>query len=67
MLIMPPSNEDKTQLRIRISNTVLKEIEQYCDWAGIKYKDYFIEQACMFIFNSDNDWKVHKEKHSKTK
>lgn len=62
MLIMPQPNEDKTQFRIRISDSVYKEIEKYCQWAGIKYKDYFIEQACKYIFNTDEDWKKAKEK-----
>lgn len=64
---MPQPNEEKTQLRIRISDTVLKEIEAYCQWADIKYKDYFIEQACKYIFNSDSDWKEYKAKKTKSK
>jgi hypothetical protein len=64
MLIMPQPNDEKTQLRVRISNTVLNEVEQYCEWADIKYRDYFIEQACKYIFNSDNDWKEYKMKSS---
>lgn len=65
MLIMPQPNEEKTQLRIRISDTVLKEIEEYCRWADIKYKDYFIEQACKYIFTTDSDWKKYKDQAKK--
>ena len=61
MLILPEENRKKTQLRVRIGENVFKEIEMYCQWAGIKYRDYFIEQACQYIFANDNDWKKHKE------
>jgi hypothetical protein len=62
---MPQPNDEKTQFRVRISNKITKEIEEYCEWASIKYKDYFIEQACKFIFNSDTDWKEFKSKRNK--
>lgn len=62
MLIMPQPSEEKTQFRVRLSESIYKEIESYCCWAGIKYKDFFIEQACKYIFNSDEDWKKAKEK-----
>lgn len=61
MLIPPPSaNENKIQHRIRLSESVLKEIEAYCAWAGIHFKDYFIEQACLQIFKKDKAWKKNK-------
>jgi hypothetical protein len=61
MLIIPEPSEEKIQFRLRISETVYQEIEEYCQWAGIKYKDYFIEQACKYIFANDEDWKSHRK------
>lgn len=67
MLILPEENKKKTQFRLRISENVYNEITDYCEWAGIKYRDYFIEQACQYIFANDNDWKNHKKKLEKEK
>ena len=59
-LIQPkPLEEEKTQLRIRLKSNICQEIEQYCQWAGIKYRDYFIEQACLFVFKQDKEWQKH--------
>lgn len=61
MLILPEENKKKSQFRLRISENVYREINQYCEWAGIKHRDHFIEQACQYIFAHDADWKKHKE------
>ncbi|CDZ76797.1 hypothetical protein BN59_01073 [Legionella massiliensis] len=64
MLIYQEKENDKIQLRIRLHTSVLKEIEDYCSWAKISYKDYFIQRACEYIFTHDEDWinyKNHKE------
>lgn len=61
MLILPEENKEKTQFRVRIGENVFNEIMRYCEWAGIKYRDYFIEQACQYIFANDEDWKKFKE------
>ena len=60
MLIMPNESKEKTQFRVRMGEDTFKEIENYCHWAGIKTKDYFIERACQFIFSNDKDWKNFK-------
>lgn len=60
MLIIPEPNSQKSQVRLRLSVEIVKEIEDYIEWAGIKSKDYFIEQACKYIFNHDDDWKKFK-------
>lgn len=55
-----PGPEKKIQFRIRMSESVLNEISEYCQWTGIRVRDYFIEQACKFIFNNDEDWQKFK-------
>lgn len=55
------NNEEKAALRIRLHKTVSDEIAAYCSWADIKYKDFFIEQACSFIFNEDKEWLEYKQ------
>ena len=60
MLIYPEKEEDKIQFRVRIKASVFKEIEDYCEWAGIQYKDYFIQRACQYIFTNDESWVNYK-------
>ncbi|STY28629.1 Uncharacterised protein [Legionella wadsworthii] len=61
MLIFQEKEDDKIQLRIRMHSLVLKEIEAYCRWANIQYKDFFIQRACEYIFAHDEDWINHKK------
>lgn len=63
MLISPEENAKKIQVRIRLSENILQEIHQYCEYSGIKHRDYFIEKACQYIFNHDPDWKKIKSKN----
>lgn len=60
MIPPPPASEHKIQHRIRLSESILKEIEAYCAWADIHFKDYFIEQACLQIFKKDTSWEKQK-------
>lgn len=62
-LIKPkPLDEDKTQFRVRLKSNICQEIQQYCEWSGIKYRDYFIEQACTYVFSQDKEWQKHINK-----
>ncbi|STY28298.1 Uncharacterised protein [Legionella wadsworthii] len=61
MLISPEKEDDKIQFRIRLHASVVKEIEDYCNWAGIQYKDYFIQRACQYIFTHDEEWMNYKK------
>ncbi|WP_058533235.1 hypothetical protein [Legionella saoudiensis] len=65
MLISPEKDENKIQFRVRIKASVFKEIEDYCEWAGIQYKDYFIQQACQYIFSNDESWINYKNQKVK--
>ncbi|WP_058534504.1 hypothetical protein [Legionella saoudiensis] len=56
MLIFKEKEDDKIQFRIRMNAATLKQIEDYCKWAGIQYKDYFIQRACEYIFTHDEEW-----------
>ena len=54
-------NEKKLQFRVRMNSKTYDEIMAYCEWAGISYRDFFIEQACEYIFKNDVQWKEKKE------
>ena len=59
----PESDEKKLPWRIRLRESVCHEIEQYCEWANIRYRDYFLEQACLHVFSTDSEWIEHKAKN----
>lgn len=62
MLIKSQKAPDmKKQFRIRLTEQVITEIEAYCRWAGILYRDYFIEQACIYIFAQDEEWRSKRK------
>lgn len=66
MLIMrEPGSENKIQFRIRMTESIYKEIDEYCKWADIRARDYFIEKACQHIFKNDEDWKNFKSNRDK--
>ncbi|MBA2652512.1 MAG: hypothetical protein H0U73_09640 [Tatlockia sp.] len=61
MLITKESSPPKkNQFRIRMSENVLEEIIQYCQWAAIDSKEYFIEQSCKYILQNSPKWKQFK-------
>lgn len=62
MLIFQEKEENKIQFRIRMQSSIFKEIEEYCQWAGIQYRDYFIQRACEYIFTHDEEWVKYKNK-----
>ncbi|MCA0404419.1 MAG: hypothetical protein LCH30_11640 [Proteobacteria bacterium] len=68
MLITREQGPDKKiQFRIRMNEKVFNEISEYCLWADIRFRDYFIEQACKYIFENDADWKQFKSQQDKNK
>lgn len=57
MPLLKPSNKTtKEQIRINIEKELIEHMEAYCQWAGIKKIDEFIEQAAQFILKKDKDW-----------
>ncbi|MBA2651705.1 MAG: hypothetical protein H0U73_05510 [Tatlockia sp.] len=61
LITREPGPEKKIQFRMRMNESIFNEITEYCQWAGIRVRDYFIEQSCKFIFSNDKDWKLYKD------
>lgn len=61
LITKEPGAEKKIQFRIRMNEPIYNEITAYCEWAGIRFRDYFIEQACKHIFAHDEEWKAYKD------
>ncbi|WP_419419573.1 hypothetical protein ACNVED_13860 [Legionella sp. D16C41] len=63
MLIVPePATQKKIAFRIRMNVKTHEEILEYCQWAGINYRDFFIEEACKYILANDQKWNAYKQK-----
>lgn len=67
LITREPNPEKKIQFRLRVNEAVFNEINEYCQWADIRVRDYFIEQACKYIFSNDAAWKTHKQELNKRK
>ncbi len=61
-LIKPKTKSKKTQTRVSLDESLLSQIQAYCDWAKIEKMDDFVEQAIEFVFAKDKDWKSAKSK-----
>ncbi|STX52737.1 Uncharacterised protein [Legionella busanensis] len=62
MLIVPePATQKKIAFRIRMNIKTHEEIMEYCQWAGITYRDFFIEEACKYILAHDKKWNTYKQ------
>ncbi|CAM4430451.1 MAG: hypothetical protein LEGION0398_MBIBDBAK_01343 [Legionellaceae bacterium] len=57
----------KTPVRLTLTQDIYDEIKAYCDWAGIKKIEEFIEEAAKFVFTKDNEWKKIKKEIKKHK
>ena len=55
-LLKPAAKNDKEQLRVTLDKDMIQKIEQYCQWAGLKKIDDFVEQAADFVFKKDKEW-----------
>lgn len=54
------NDKKQSTIKIDLNETVICEITEYMKWAEIKYKDYFIEEACKHVLNNDPQWQKYK-------
>jgi len=63
---MPVLESTKTKttkaLQINIDKNLAGKIERYCQYAGIKNADEFIEKATKFVFNKDKAFRTLEKK-----
>lgn len=56
LITREPTAQKKIQFRIRISVKIYDQIMQYCQWACINKREFFIEEACKYILFNDKEW-----------
>ncbi len=66
MPLIPPerSTEKKLQLRFRLSQELLEQMDAYCKWAEIRKKDYLIEHAIRYVLQHDGEWQEYQRKQN---
>ena len=47
----------KEKIKATISSDTVAKINEYCQWASIKDIGFFIEEAALFVFSKDKEWK----------
>lgn len=67
MPLIKPNNDELLQRRYRFSKSLLDEINDYCEWAGVKNDNQFLEEAAMYVLKKDRDWQKAKSKLKKEK
>lgn len=66
-LIKRKTDNKKDKLRIELSTDINNQIQEYMKWAGIDDIGYFFEEASLFVFKQDKEWKKHlKNKEKQT-
>tara|TARA_R110000868_G_scaffold266583_1_gene525826 strand:- start:41602 stop:41796 length:195 start_codon:yes stop_codon:yes gene_type:complete len=57
-LIQPKQKIEKRQIKVTLDSMILDQMNAYCEWQGIEKVDDFIEQAALFVFSKDREWKA---------
>ena len=55
-IIKPPKNNKKA-IRVLLPQQVITDMKKYCESAGIKKKDYFIEECIKYVLQTDSYWR----------
>lgn len=61
-LIKPKPEGKKITFKVSINSNTADEIKRYCDFAGFKNNDEFLEEAATHILSKDKDFKEWREK-----
>lgn len=54
------------KVRLDIEQGILHDVKAYCEWVGISDISHFFEEAALFVFQKDSDWKKHLKQMKKS-
>ena len=67
MPILKPVQKDiKKTKKHTFKQSLLEEIEAYCQWAKIKDENDFLISSSEYILSKDRQWIAHKNKNQHT-
>jgi hypothetical protein len=61
-LIKPKLKGEKVTFKVNMNSHTANEIKHYCEFAGFKNNDEFLEEAATHILSKDKDFKEWREK-----
>lgn len=67
-LLTPPANDELKSVTVKLPESLLIEIKQYCDFTGLASVDDFVAAAMRYFAKKDSDYKKHcraKKKEAK--
>ena len=56
-LLTPTASKTTKNFRISLDENLVKQIDNYCQYAHIQGLDAFIEKAAEFVFSKDKEWR----------
>lgn len=65
-LIKPKPEGKKITFKVSMNSSTVNEIKQYCDFAGFKNNDEFLEEAATHILSKDKNFKEWRESKEKS-
>ena len=60
-LIKSGADKNTRQIRARIDEKILGEIEEYVKVFDLRSTSLFLEEAAKYLLRKDKDWKKYKE------
>ena len=60
-LIKPKSEDKKITFKVSINSSIAEEMKKYCEFAGFKSHDDFLEEAVNHILAKDKAFKKWQE------
>lgn len=66
-LISKEQKIEKIDIRIKMDQNLKKNIDGYCNWAGIEDMNHFFAEAAKVILSKDKDWRQYKIAGKQTK
>ena len=64
-IIKRKTEAKKERVKLELSSDINQQINDYMQWAGIDDIGYFFEEAALFVFKQDREWKKHLKNKKK--
>lgn len=59
-LISKEQKIEKIDIRIKMDQNLKKNIDGYCNWAGIEDMNHFFSEAAKIVLEKDKEWRSHR-------
>ena len=56
-LISPDQPQKNSTLKLKVPQSLMEEIKDYCQWVQLNKVNHFFVQAAEIVLKQDSDWK----------